>query len=162
MTYYVPGTEEKDPAKIIMSLQQVHATAATNTTNIAANTADIAAIKAAWTAYTPTVTASSGAPTTVSATGRYIQNGKTVIAEMDIIITSVGTATGALRATLPVASAAFKYAGIVFEYSLTGKSGAGYIQGNSAPTLLQSRDAAAGSWWVNGYTLAATVTYESA
>jgi hypothetical protein len=42
MVYYVPGTEEKDPKKIIMSLQQVHENTATNTADIATNTADIA------------------------------------------------------------------------------------------------------------------------
>ena len=36
MTFYVPGTEEKDPAKVIMSLQQAHTKTATNTTDIAA------------------------------------------------------------------------------------------------------------------------------
>jgi hypothetical protein len=36
VTYYVPGTEEKDTKKIIMSLQQVHEVAADNTANIAA------------------------------------------------------------------------------------------------------------------------------
>jgi hypothetical protein len=35
MTYYVPGTEEKDTKKIIMSLQQAHENAAANTANIA-------------------------------------------------------------------------------------------------------------------------------
>jgi hypothetical protein len=42
LTYYVPGTEEKDPAKVIMSLQQAHTKTATNTTDIATNTANIA------------------------------------------------------------------------------------------------------------------------
>lgn len=40
--YYVPGTEEKDPKKVIMSLQQAHEKTATNTTDIATNTANIA------------------------------------------------------------------------------------------------------------------------
>lgn len=39
--YYVPGTEETDPKKTIMSLQQAHEKTATNTTNIATNTANI-------------------------------------------------------------------------------------------------------------------------
>jgi hypothetical protein len=42
MSYYVPGTEEKDQAKVIMSLQQAHEKTADNTTDIATNTADIA------------------------------------------------------------------------------------------------------------------------
>jgi hypothetical protein len=115
---------------------------------------------AAWTTYTPTITAATGTPTTTSATGRYRQIGKTVIAEMDITITSVGTASGGVRATLPITAAAFRYTGGVFEYAITGKSGAGYINGPSAPTLLQTSDATGTTWWVNGYNLAATVTYE--
>lgn len=47
MTYYVPGSEEKDPAKVIMSLQQAHSKTATNTTDIATNTANIATNTAA-------------------------------------------------------------------------------------------------------------------
>lgn len=42
MTYFVPGTQEKDPSKVIMSLQQVHEKTATNATSIATNTTDIA------------------------------------------------------------------------------------------------------------------------
>lgn len=42
MTIYVPGTEEKDPTKVIMSIQQVATSASTATTNIATNTANIA------------------------------------------------------------------------------------------------------------------------
>lgn len=43
MSYYVPGTEEKDPKKIIMSLQQAHEKTATNETDIATLTANAAA-----------------------------------------------------------------------------------------------------------------------
>lgn len=114
----------------------------------------------AWSTYTPTVTAATGTPTTVSATGRYKQIGKTVIAQMQITITSVGTASGGLNATLPVTAAAFAYAGSVFESSATGKSGAGFINGSATPTLLATRDASATSWWVNGYVLVVTITYE--
>lgn len=44
--YYVPGTEETDPKKIIMSLQQAQEKAATNADDIATNTAAIAALAA--------------------------------------------------------------------------------------------------------------------
>jgi hypothetical protein len=46
VVYYVPGTEEKDTKKVIMSLQQAHENIATNTADIATNTADIAALEA--------------------------------------------------------------------------------------------------------------------
>lgn len=46
MSYYVPGTEEKDTSKIVRSLMQAHEFTATNTTNIASNTAAITALQA--------------------------------------------------------------------------------------------------------------------
>lgn len=47
MVIYVPGTEEKDQKKVIMSLQQLGPATSTNTTNITANTTDIATNAAA-------------------------------------------------------------------------------------------------------------------
>lgn len=63
--------------------------------------AQFAAIKSAWTAYTPIITALSGTFTTVSATGRYLQNGKTVFVSISITITTNGTAAVGVVATLP-------------------------------------------------------------
>jgi hypothetical protein len=54
-----------------------------------------------WTAYTPTVSASSGSITTSSATGRYIQIGKFVFVEVSVTITNNGTGTGTLIVTSP-------------------------------------------------------------
>jgi hypothetical protein len=56
----------------------------------------------AWTSYTPTVTAGSGSFTTVSATGKYCQIGKTVIGHAFITITTNGTAATSVIFTLPV------------------------------------------------------------
>lgn len=56
----------------------------------------------AWTTYVPTITAASGTLTTASATGRYRQIGKTVFVEMILTITTNGTGSGTVRATLPV------------------------------------------------------------
>jgi len=58
----------------------------------------------AWTAYTPTVTAGSGAFTTVSAAGRYKTIGKTVHVEVTITTTTIGTAATSMLFTLPLAS----------------------------------------------------------
>jgi hypothetical protein len=118
----------------------------------------------AWSTYTPTVTAGSGTPTTVTATGRYKQIGKTVIVEMDITITAIGTAAGSLLATLPVnSSASGRYAGSVFEYITSAKSGACYINGPLTADKIQSRPAdGTSTWWVNSYALAITVVYEAA
>jgi hypothetical protein len=56
----------------------------------------------AWTAYTPTVTASAGAITSYTATGRSYQLGKVVFVQIRIQIINAGSGTGALIATLPV------------------------------------------------------------
>jgi hypothetical protein len=57
-----------------------------------------------WTAYTPVITASSGSFTAVSATGRYLKVGKTVSLQVDISITTNGTANTAVLASLPFAA----------------------------------------------------------
>ncbi|MGL3208681.1 hypothetical protein [Bradyrhizobium sp. BR 1433] len=59
-------------------------------------------IGSAWTAYTPTVTPGSGAFTSVSATGRYLQCGKTVFFSVAVTITTNGTAAGYVSVSLPV------------------------------------------------------------
>lgn len=116
----------------------------------------------AWTTYTPTVTGttgSCGACSITPITGRSKQIGKTVFAQMSLTIAAIGSWGGALNITLPATSSTNQNVGTCFESATTGKSGAGFIAAG-APTLLSSRDAAAGSWWVNGYTLNCTVTYE--
>lgn len=55
----------------------------------------------AWTAYTPTITATSGTFTSVSATGKYKQIGKTTFIQIAITITTNGTAAGVVLATPP-------------------------------------------------------------
>lgn len=179
MTLYRPGTDEKDLKKVIMALQ-ASATAvdtnttdiatantniATNTTNIATNTASIAAINAAWVTYTPTLSSSAGTlaatGTTASATGRYQQNGKTIILQIYATITTVGTATGQLKATLPVTAKADFFPGMAKESALTGKSGAAQILAG-APTLVQAIDAAGTTFLASGGTVNFGITYEAA
>jgi len=60
----------------------------------------------AWTTYTPTITAGSGAFTTVSATGRYKIIGKTVFLQISVTDTANGSAASYVIATLPVNAAA--------------------------------------------------------
>lgn len=66
----------------------------------------------AWATYTPTITAGSGAFTTVSATGRWKSIGKTVFFQISITITANGTAATNIVATLPVTSGPGVYAAI--------------------------------------------------
>jgi hypothetical protein len=60
---------------------------------------------AAWTTYTPTVTAVSGSYTTVSATGRYTRIGKLCAVQARVSITTNGTAAVATIITAPFTSA---------------------------------------------------------
>lgn len=61
-------------------------------------------IQKAWTPYTPIVTAQSGSITSASVTGSYIKIGATVCFNVNIVITTVGTASGGLFFTLPFPS----------------------------------------------------------
>ena len=73
----------------------------------------------AWASYTPTVTASSGTFTTVSATGRFKTIGKTVFVQFTVTITTVGTASGLVIASLPATAAGGSY-------NLSGNTGGGF------------------------------------
>lgn len=59
-----------------------------------------------WTSYTPTVSAGSGTITTATATGSYIQYGKTVHFQQKITITTNGTGATYLSTSLPVQAVA--------------------------------------------------------
>lgn len=55
----------------------------------------------AWTGYTPTITATVGTLTTVSATGNYNLLGKTLFLRVEITITTNGTGATAIKCTMP-------------------------------------------------------------
>lgn len=75
----------------------------------------------AWTAWTPTITADAGTFTTTSASGRYMRVNKLIQYQVSITITTVGTATGGLRFTLPVsAHSSGLYIGSGREMAVTG------------------------------------------
>lgn len=115
----------------------------------------------AWSAYTPTITANSGTYTTVSATGRYKQIGKTVICEGTVTTTDIGTGTGATYVTLPVTAK-----------SATAYAGSGYIKSTAAglsvgifdtdATHIRLYTASGGTAAANGLLLNFTITYEAA
>lgn len=178
MTVYAPGTEETDPKKQNMSLQQnaaantTNATniatntanIATNTTNIATNTASINAINAAWTAYTPTITAQTGTFTgaTITSSARYKLIGKTCIVQGDILLTALGSGSplNGLRMSLPFTAAAFNFAGTSREILATaGKSGSANVIASG--TTLDARDSVGGTYIVAGYQVIVGVTYET-
>lgn len=70
--------------------------------------------------WTPTVTASSGTLTTVSATGNYTRIGRQVTANIQVTLTNAGTASGALNATLPFTCGQFPAIGCGREDQNTG------------------------------------------
>ena len=79
---------------------------------------------AAWTTYTPTVTATTGSFTTVSATGRYTRVGKLAVVQFSVTITTNGTAAGQVVVTAPFgALASSTYMGVVRESNATGNMG---------------------------------------
>lgn len=83
--------------------------------------------KDAYTPYTPTVTAGSGTFTTVVTSGRYKKRGRTVFLQMTIVITTVGTAAGAVFATLPVIAGNGSYVLAGIEAGATGVALTGFI-----------------------------------
>lgn len=122
----------------------------------------IAEATAAWQTYTPTITSGSGAFTTVSATGRYKQYGKTIHLQVDIVITTAGTAASSLIATLPVNSfASTGYTGVGRERAATGASCIGYITTSDAAHI-NIIPMAGGTIIASGNSVTASLTYEAA
>lgn len=82
---YVPGNQEKDQGRINTAIRQL----AEGHSN------------AAWTAYTPAITVTTGALTTYTASGRYLRWGSSVKVNIAISISTNGTGATALFADLP-------------------------------------------------------------
>lgn len=93
-----------------------------------------------WTAFSPTVTASSGTFGSVSAFGRYKLTGnKTMHVEYDITITTVGTASGTVNVSLPSGFTAAAYESIAGkEVATTGDGLASYISTGSGTFLISN------------------------
>jgi hypothetical protein len=76
--------------------------ATTNSSLQIATTAFVHSVaETAWTSYTPTITVSSGALTTYSATGSYLVRGKICFVCYQLYITTNGTAAGTIGFSLP-------------------------------------------------------------
>lgn len=69
----------------------------------------------AWTAWTPTVSATVGSITSYTATGRYRRDGKTVFASFDVLISNNGTGSDRLVLTMPVGSAIVESFGVAMD-----------------------------------------------
>lgn len=117
-----------------------------------------------WTTYTPTITTQGGALTsaTITATGRYKQDGKSVRLQVVVTVTNIGIGvpTGGIRATLPVTAAAAPFVGSSAEVALTGKSGAAFAP--SGAGYVTASDATNTTYLVNGNTVVMSLVYEAA
>lgn len=95
----------------------------------------------AWESYTPIVSSSGGAFTSVNVTAHYKKIGKTVVFQMSIQMVSLGSASGTLYASLPIETAA----NCVFvipgrETANTGKMCQGYVGGNETDLWINYYD----------------------
>jgi hypothetical protein len=72
--------------------------------------------------FTPTITATAGTLTTVTATGNYTKIGRQVTVNVQATLTDIGTASGALISTLPFTAGLFPAIGMGREDQNTGTS----------------------------------------
>jgi hypothetical protein len=96
-----------------------------------------------WTTYTPTVTAGSGTFTTVAGTGRYMVEGRLVHVQIEVVITTNGTAATSVNATLPIASPNISTVARTLagrEVTSTGFMLQGTISANSSTCVIRNYD----------------------
>lgn len=79
-------------------------TPAISAANLNNTEAGLDALYGAWTSASPTVTASVGTFTSVTATRRHLYQGKVCHFNIEIVITTVGTASSSILVNLPVAA----------------------------------------------------------
>jgi hypothetical protein len=124
---------------------------------------DIARLPAAWTAYTPTVSATAGSLTTTSTSGRYFQSGKFIHFVAEVTLTNVGTATGRISLTLPAAASSVGACIVLaMERQSTGIIGTGLISPSGTVALITAYNGLATTTIVNGYVWNVSGVYEAA
>ena len=151
MTYYVPGTEEKDPKKVIMSLMQVHKNSADNATAIAA-------LQAAGYVVGPASATDNALVRFDATTGKLVQNSQITLGDSDGKLTR--TAGISLSGTNTNDSAASGYVGEYIESNIALASAVSLTSGAAAN--ITSISLTAGDWDVTGnvtYSPAATTNF---
>lgn len=109
--------------------------------------------------YTPTVTASSGTFTAVSAAGHHKKKGRTVFFNVVVTITTVGTASGSVLVPLPFTSAA--HAQVLSGREIQGGNAInGYIAASDTTLQILRYDASTAA--ASSRTLVISGSYESA
>lgn len=111
----------------------------------------------AWVPFVPVISSIVGAISTVSASGRYKRNGKTIHFQMSIFVTANGTGSGGLVATLP--ANALSDAVTSGRENSTGKMVQGQIQSGTA--LMRLFDYANNYPATSGTPLVVSGTYET-
>ncbi len=111
----------------------------------------------AWTTYTPTLTPGSGSFTAASATGRYQRNGRSVTVQVQVTITTNGTAAGWAAISLPFGAAVAGF--ISGSDGLTGKGLIGPINAAATQAVVRFYDATYPG--ANGAVLTLEGTYET-
>lgn len=153
MTYYAPGTQEKDPAKVIMSLQQAHEKTATNTT-------DIAALQTAAATYVvgPASATDNALVRFNAATGKLVQNSEITLGDSDGKLTR--SAGISVAGTNTNDSAAAGYVGEYIESNIA--SGSAVSLTSTVVANVTSISLTAGDWDVTAdvsYSPAATTNF---
>lgn len=112
----------------------------------------------AWKTYTTTVTSAGGTPTSVSANAEYRIEGDTTFFSVNIVVNTVGTATGSLNFTLPSTPASLSI-GAGREIAVVGKMATltMFPANNNAFTIFYDNTTP----WVNGYNLVLTGFYQN-
>ena len=112
-----------------------------------------------YTSYTPTIVAQTGTPTTVTASGAYIQIGKTVFVTGSVTITNAGTAGGFMKASLP-STPNITTVGTSLNTNITGEAGTGQMQNGDANIYMSKYNN--GTWWSSGAVIAFSGFYRVA
>ncbi len=86
----------------------------------------------AWTAYTPTITASSGTLTSATAAGRYQRNGKSITVQVTGVIATNGSGAGVITLSLPFTAAGADYPFAGKDTGLTNKVLSAHVNAGSA------------------------------
>lgn len=112
----------------------------------------------AWTAYTPTITAGTGAlTTTVINTCRWTQVNKTVLFHLDVGITTNGTGATSINSSVPVAAHHLSY-GAGREVGSTGAQCSAEVNGSTMVIHKYDNTYPGGS----GFRIVVDIAYEAA
>jgi hypothetical protein len=115
----------------------------------------------AWTTFTPTITAQSGAFTTASAAGSFQQIGKLVSFICTITITTVGTAAGNILMPMPAGTLKRAFATEGVETALTGKGVNVFGAAGASALNLNQSNASGASLIAAGNVITISGTYEA-